>query len=296
MLNATWLDTFTTLCEVGHFTRTAELLGMTQPGVSQHLRKLEAQVGKRLILMDGKSFILTPAGETVLAVGAARRKQERDLQYTIQADDPDVGDIGIGCSGSFAMWLYPHLLERMRHAPDLVIRLTASPHASVVTAVLNGDLDLGVIAEQPKHPRLDAVKIGQEELCLIVPQSYAEQELDLHTLNALGFVAHPDGYAYADEMFLVNFPKDYKGADRLSVRTFVNQIGQIPIPVTQGIGYTILPQSGIDACTGKWGFSVAKLPKRRYHDLWLISRRGRTNFARVAALSTIIRDAAQTLR
>ena len=47
MLNATWLNTFTTLCEVGHFTRTAELLGMTQPGVSQHLHKLASQVGKR---------------------------------------------------------------------------------------------------------------------------------------------------------------------------------------------------------------------------------------------------------
>ncbi len=289
MLNAAWLETFTTLCEVGHFTRTAEVLGMTQPGVSQHLRKLEAQIGKPLISRDGKSFTITPAGEAVMAVGTARRTQERDLQEAIQVDDPNTGEISIGCSGSFAMWLYPHLLERMHHAPELVIRVTAAPHASIVTAVLSGDLDLGIIAEQVDHPRLDAIKFAREELCLVVPLSFASQDLDLQRLNELGFVAHPDGNAYADDLFALNFPYDYKGAKRLKVRTFVNQIGQIPVPVAQGIGYTILPKSGVDAFAGKKDLATIQLPKRRYHDLWIISRRGRTEFARVAAMSDLIR-------
>lgn len=289
MLNAAWLETFTTLCKVGHFTRTAELLGMTQPGVSQHLRKLEAQIGKSLISQDGKSFTITPAGEAVMAVGNARRDQERDLQEIIQVDDPNTGEISIGCSGSFAMWLYPYLLERMHHAPDLVIRVTAAPHASIVTAVLSGELDLGIITEQVDHPRLDATKFAREELCLVVPSSFGSQDVDLYRLNTLGFVAHPDGYAYADDLFSLNFPEDYKGADRLKVRTFVNQIGQIPIPVAKGIGYTILPKSGVDAFAEKQDLAIIQLPKRRHHDLWLISRRGRTEFARIAAMSDLIR-------
>ncbi|WP_050526230.1 LysR family transcriptional regulator [Pseudorhodobacter aquimaris] len=295
MLNATWLETFTALCEVGHFTRTAALLGMTQPGVSQHLRKLEAQVGKALIVMDGKSFTLTPAGEAVLALGAARRRQEQDLFETIQTDDPNIGDIGIGCSGSFAVWLYPYLLERMQRAPELVIRLTAAPQTSVVSAVLAGDLDLGVTSEQVENPRLDAVKIGREELCLVVPRSCRAGGLDFQDLDALGFVAHPDGYAYADDLFSLNFPKDYKGSDRLKVRTFVNQIGQIPIPVALGLGYTILPKSGIDAFVAKQDLAIIQLPKPRFLDLWLISRRGRASFARIAALSALIDGAAKAL-
>ncbi|AGI67608.1 LysR family transcriptional regulator [Octadecabacter antarcticus 307] len=296
MLNAKWLDTFTTLCDVGHFTRTAELLGMTQPGVSQHLNKLASQVGKPLISKDGKSFTLTPAGEAVLAIGIARRKQERELQDIIQIDDPNVGDISIGCSGSFAMWLYPHLLDRMHQAPDLVICVTATPHMSIVTSVLDGKFDLGIVSEPTDHPRLEAVELAREELCLIVPKSFAGQKLDLHLLNALGFVAHPDGYAYADDLFSLNFPKDYKGADRLRVKTFVNQIGQIPIPVAQGLGYTILPKSGVDAFAGKQDLAIIQLPKQRYHDLWVISRKGRSEIARVAALSDLISRAATALK
>lgn len=295
MLNATWLETFTTLCDVGHFTRTAELLGMTQPGVSQHLRKLEAQVGKSLISQDGKSFTVTPAGEAVLAVGLSRREQERRLTETLQVDDPDTGDISIGCSGSFAMWLYPRLLDRMHQAPKLIMRVTAAPHTSIVTDVLNGNLDLGVVAEQIHHPRLDAVKFAREELCLVVPRSFAMQEPDLDRLDDLGFVAHPDGYAYADDLFSLNFPKVYKGADRLKIRTYVNQIGQIPIPVAQGLGYTILPKSGVDAFAQKQDLTILQLPKRRFHDLWLLSRKGRSEFARVAALSALIRRAAAEL-
>ncbi|MRY60822.1 LysR family transcriptional regulator, partial [Parabacteroides distasonis] len=41
MINPLWLNTFKTLVEVGHFTQTAEKLYMTQPGVSQHIKKLE---------------------------------------------------------------------------------------------------------------------------------------------------------------------------------------------------------------------------------------------------------------
>ena len=63
MLHSTWLETFVTLCDVGHFTRAAAALNMTQPGVSQHVKKLEEQVGQSLLSRAGKSFTLTPAGE-----------------------------------------------------------------------------------------------------------------------------------------------------------------------------------------------------------------------------------------
>lgn len=295
MLNATWLETFTALCETGHFTRTAERLGMTQPGVSQHLRKLEAQLGKALVSQDGKSFTLTPAGEAVLAVGKARRAQERDLREIIEVDDPNTGEVSVGCSGSFAMWIYPHLLQRMQHAPDLVIRVTATPQAGIVAGVLKGDLDLGIVTENADHPRLQATGLAREELCLVLPAKFAAGNLDLQRLNDLGFVAHPDGFAYADDLLSLNFPDDYRGAEQLRVRTFVNQIGQIPVPVARGLGYTILPKSGVEAFSHQQDLSIFQLPKRRHQALWLISRQGRAQFARIAAVQKLIEIATKTL-
>jgi hypothetical protein len=72
--------------------------------------------------------------------------------------------------------------------------------------------------------------------------------------------------------FSVNFLKEYKGSDRLRMRTYGNQIGQIHIPVAQGVGYTISPEFGVNAFSGKRDVAIVQLPKRRFNDLWRIPR------------------------
>lgn len=295
MLNATWLETFTVLCEAGHFTRAAERLNMTQPGVSQHLRKLEAQIGKPLVAQDGKRFSLTPAGEAVLALGLSRRAEERRLRAAIEVDDPAVGEVRLACSGSFAMLFYPRVLDLMREAPRLQVRLEATPQAGVMSGVLDGRFDLGILGQDPAHPRLAAQRIGREELCLVLPAGAEEKDGQFAALEARGFIAHPDGFSHADDLFSLNFPGEFIGADRLRIRSFVNQIGQIPEPVAQGIGYTLLPRSGVEAFARKDRLSVLPLRYRRHHELWLVSRRGRPLSARLDRMAELARRIAGEL-
>ncbi|MCC4297101.1 LysR family transcriptional regulator [Aurantimonas coralicida] len=295
MLNAQWLETFTTLCETGHFTRAASRLAMTQPGVSQHLRKLEEQLGQKLITRDGKSFSLTPAGEAVLAMGRARRAEEQALRAAILRDDADVGAVAIACSGSFAMRLFPQLLPRMAAAPQLTLRLEAAPQERVLAGVADGAFDLGIVDHPPGHARLAAEHLGREELCLVLPAATEDRPVTFADLDARGFIAHPDGFAYADELFALNFPEAFKGADRLNVRAHVNQINQIPAPVAAGIGYTLLPRSGVEAYPGRDRLRIVTLPQPRHHDLWLIQRRGRVLPARVDAIAGQIRATAASL-
>ncbi|SNT73442.1 LysR family transcriptional regulator [Paracoccus seriniphilus] len=295
MLNATWLETFTTLCETAHFTRTAERLNMTQPGVSQHLRKLEGQVGQALILRHGKGFSLTPVGEAVFALGLSRRAEEERLREAIETDDRDSGAVHIACSGSFAMLLYPDLLPWMQQAPDLSLHLEAAPQTAVLAGLLEGRFDLAVLDRDPGQVRLEAQYLGREELCLLLPASSTGRIDDFQQLDARGFVAHPDGYAYADDLLRLNFPKSYPGADRLRLRAYVNQIGQIPAPVAKGISYTLLPRSGVEAYADRDQVQIVPLAKRRWHDLWLVSRRERVSGARFIHASNLIRTAARRL-
>lgn len=265
---------------------------MTQPGMSQHLRKLEEQLGQSLIAQEGKSFILTPAGEAVRDLGLSRRTEERQLRDTIMADDPDMGEVRIACSGSFAQLLYPRLLALMRDAPRLLVHLEAAPQDTVVSGVLDGRFHLGIVGQDTGHPRLNAQSIGREELCLILPGDAADETVIFESLEDRGFVAHPDGFAYADDLLLLNFPETFTGADRLTVRTFVNQIGQIPSPVAKGIGYTLLPRSGIEAFAERDRLKVVALPHRRYHDLWSIIRRGPEPTARLRTIMQVAHDVA----
>jgi DNA-binding transcriptional LysR family regulator len=294
MLNATWIETFTVLAEEGHFTRAAQRLNMTQPGVSQHLRKLERQVGQPLIAQDGKSFTLTAAGEALRDLGLSRRVQERHLQDALTRDDPEKGTLSIACSGSFAMLYYPRAIAMMRAAPGLTIHVEAAPQRRVLAGILEGEFDLGLMGRDPGHPRIEAVHLGREELCLLLPQ-HADTPRSLKDLEALGLVSHPDAGGYADDLLAKNFPEDYAGADRLKVRTTVNQIGQIPAPVAEGVGYTLLPRSGLAAFTEADRVRVAQLSVQRHLDLWAISRRGRVPSARAKAAMAVFREIAKDL-
>ncbi|MES0881620.1 LysR family transcriptional regulator [Roseibium sp. SCP14] len=296
MLNALWLETFTTLCETQSFTKTAARLNMTQPGVSQHVRKLEAQVGRPLVSRPAKTFLLTHAGEAVLKVGLARRSEERNLLETIAQDSPDAGRCAIGCSGSFALLLYPRLIKEMNEAPNLRIHLESAPQRGIVTALIEKQLDIGILDHKPANPRLAALRIGHEELCLVVPKSFPTQFPNFARLQELGFIAHPDGFDYADRLLAHNFKGSYLGSDQLFLRGYVNQIGQIPLAVAAGEGFTILPRSGVEASTFRDRLSVVDLDHPIFQDLWMARLSGRNMPARMRRIENAVREVALPLQ
>jgi DNA-binding transcriptional LysR family regulator len=149
-LNSLWLKSFTVLCEERHFTRAAARLNMTQPGMSQHIAKLEQKLGVALIERDAPGFALTDAGEKTLAMARARWREERDFLESLDDEDEDRGKISAASSSSFAMLLYPALIQWMADAPGISASLTAAPEDSIVAGVLSGSYDVGVIANAPR--------------------------------------------------------------------------------------------------------------------------------------------------
>ena len=60
------LRTFVAICELGSFTKTANLLDLTQPAVSAHMRRLESMIGADLITKSLTGVVLTECGTDVL--------------------------------------------------------------------------------------------------------------------------------------------------------------------------------------------------------------------------------------
>ncbi|MFN3129880.1 LysR family transcriptional regulator [Roseibium sp.] len=295
MLNSNWLTTFTVLCETQSFTKTAQRLNMTQPGVSQHLKKLEEQIGQDLVVRSGRIFTLTPAGTAVLEFGKRWRTQEQDLLNNLNHDDPGTGTSTLACSGSFALLLYPRLLALMGNHSSLALHLHSMPQNKIIGGLLDNTIDLGIVSEKPTHTRLDVEHLGREELCLLLPADFGGMRPEFDALQELGFIGHPDGYGYADRLLSLNYPNDYSGIENLRLRGSVNQIGQIPIPMTSGVGYTVLPRSGIDAFSGRGKVAVADLEKPLFQDLWMCTVRNRPWPARQHPIAAAVRDTALQL-
>jgi len=247
LLNQQWLSTFITLVELGHFTQTAEKLFMTQPGVSQHIKKLEHQVGTALINRIGKRFELTEAGMTVYEYARDLQRQQQELLTRINVDEPFAGECKIGCSGSMAALLYPFLINEQQTYPELVMLLEAGPNKRTIDGILSNQLDLGIVTQQVVQPELVSIDIGKQSLCLVLPKSVAGKPIDANInfelLSQLGMIDHPDASFYWQQISSAFFNSDASKNMRKS--GYVNQLNQILLPVAKGLGFTVLPEFAV---------------------------------------------------
>jgi DNA-binding transcriptional LysR family regulator len=79
VLNSQHLITFKLLVEQESFTQTARSLGITQPAVSQHIQKLEHELGRVLLIRHGRKIELTNAGKTLYQHAQDLEKEYQDL-------------------------------------------------------------------------------------------------------------------------------------------------------------------------------------------------------------------------
>src|SRR6188768_3001542 len=76
---------FVAVVDEAHFTRAAERLRVAQPAVSQQIRRLESQLGERLLYRDRRTVALTPAGEALLPYARAALAQVQHGQQAVAA-------------------------------------------------------------------------------------------------------------------------------------------------------------------------------------------------------------------
>lgn len=249
MLNPIWLNTFKTLIDVGHFTRTAEKLHMTQPGVSQHIKKLEEACGHALIKREKKSFDLTEQGRLMYQYTLEQKRNELQLLEQLSFDDPYAGNCYISCSGAMAMRIYPTLIALQTKHPQLVIHIEVAPHNKIIEAIKNGTADIGIVTQKPAQGAYQWQQIGQEALCLVIPNSTKNTQVTPELLQKLGLIRHPDAEHYLSIYFAHSQDEALAGIaiDSLPSVGYINQLSQILVPITQGIGFTVLPFGAVEA-------------------------------------------------
>lgn len=288
MLNPLWLKTFTTLIDTGHFTQTAEKLYMTQPGVSQHIKKLEAACGYELIKRDKKTFTITEQGSAVYHYATTLEKNEQQLIHSLGQDDPYVGSIHLSCSGSLALLLYPKLLDLQVLHPTLVPHVEAAPQHKILKDILEGHTDLGLVTQLPDDPRFDSEKIGQEPLCLMLPKSDLpkENKLTADYLKRLGIINHPDARHYFSLFFAQcdDATLSKMSVEEVPISGYVNQLAQILLPVSKGLGFTVLPKSTLDSFVDRDKIAVYSLPQEISESVYLLSKKHRNWPARFITL------------
>jgi len=289
MINTTWLRTFCTLIEVGHFTRTAERLHMTQSGVSQHVRKLEEQLGAELLVRQGKQFSLSGAGERLYADAQGILLALSNLELNVGEDPPYEGVVRMMSPGSVGLKLYPHLLALQSKHPKLIIDYRFAPNTDVENAIAESTVDIGFMTSKSTLTDVSCTPVAQESLLLVTPAAVEEPDWD--DLMTLGFIDHPDGSHHANLLLGANYP-EFQHSNLFARKGFSNQIGLILEPVSMGLGFTVLPAHAVEAFQKPAHIKAHRLASPVSETLYLCALRHRALQRR---METVIAEAQRWL-
>lgn len=265
MINQSWLKTFCTLVDVGHFTLTAESLFMTQSGVSQHVKKLEQQLATPLLLREGKSFTLTDAGKQLYQRGQKVLLSLEQLEKSIKQDNKYEGIVTITSPGSIGLKLYSFLLGLQKQHPDLIVDYVFAPNANIERNISERKCDIGLMTEYSQFDNITSHKIALEQLVLITPAHI--KQVNWTMLLQLGFISHPDAKHHAQSLLSQNF-LEFEHINQFEHKGFSNQIGLICEPISYGFGFTVLPLHAAKSFASQDSIAIHYLENPVYDSLY----------------------------
>lgn len=185
---------FVAVAEDRHFGRAAERMYIAQPALSQHIRRLERELGVQLLDRSARHVRLTPAGEAFLAV--ARRMLRQVDEGTDAARRAEAGETGSLAVGVHMAVAAPVLSVLLRHwhrvRPAVRPQLTSGRTRDLVDLVRRRELDLVLVDGPVTDGGLDSALVVEDRLLAALPAGHPlaqEETVSLRSLRAERFVA-----------------------------------------------------------------------------------------------------------
>ncbi len=191
------LQIFHSVVKEGSFTRAANALHMAQPAVSIAIRKLEQELGQKLLSRAGKTILPTAEGERLL-VHAQKILQQFELaaQEFVDLNNLHAGQVRLGTSAMLGSYYFPEKLTEFRRShPGINIRITGEGTQRAQQLILTGEIDMGIVNMEGVPPNLQAhsLAVKEEVVACVGPkhrfagkrslsfESFAEEPLILYT-------------------------------------------------------------------------------------------------------------------
>lgn len=168
------LKIFVTVAEEKSFSRAADELYLSQPGVSAQIRNLENELGTRLINRSSKHVELTPTGEIFYQYAQDFLRRYNEVVEEInQIRNVVSGTLKIGASFTIGEYILPKVLAQTANKyPNIDIVVTIANTEEISQALRINHLDVGIV-EGGVNPADFAVEsFMEDEMILIVPNSH----------------------------------------------------------------------------------------------------------------------------
>jgi DNA-binding transcriptional LysR family regulator len=174
------LRVFRAVAEEMSFRKAAEVLHLSQPAVSQHVRALEEETGVQLFDRargegHGSQISLTEAGRVLLGYANTAAETMVDARRALAAlNDEVVGELKLGASTTVAQYVLPRILGAfLRQYPQVKLSLVSGNTERIVEEVAEKKVALGIIEGPAMRRDVKTERMVQDEMVLIVSPNHA---------------------------------------------------------------------------------------------------------------------------
>lgn len=194
------LHTFHLVALHQSISKAAERLGISQPAVTQQIRRLERHLGVGLFDRTGRRIVLTDAGQTLDAfaqrifhlVDGARDAMDSLLGL-------QTGHLRIGASRTAGAYYIAGLLDRFkRRHPGVAVSLSVGNSEMIMARVLDFSLHAGVVAGPAVDPHLVSRPVASDGLLVVLSPGHplcGRTAVGIHELSRYPVILREPGSA-----------------------------------------------------------------------------------------------------
>ncbi|MDW7617189.1 selenium metabolism-associated LysR family transcriptional regulator [Peribacillus simplex] len=175
------LKVFVTVIEQKNFSKAGDILNLSQPGVSLHIKNLENELGTKLIYRSPKQVQITEPGKILYR----HAKQILDHYETAireinEFNNVVSGTMKIGASFTIGEYYLPKVLAEFAvQYPMVDIQIIISNSNEVIQGIRSNKLDIGLIEGETDYKDIDVRPFMNDEMIVVVPPVHPLSQTDI---------------------------------------------------------------------------------------------------------------------
>lgn len=168
----TQLRSFYAVAKLGSFAKAAEYLHISQPTITAQVKELEEQYNVSLFFRKRNNNTLTNVGKQLFEqVKILFSLEEKTRKMLIANGNLTMGTLAFGAVSPAAAM--PIIEKFHAQYPQIDIKLIPGSSNTIMEGVLSGELDVGILATDEKHPDLLSIPMDEQPIVLAVPNHLA---------------------------------------------------------------------------------------------------------------------------
>ena len=275
-----------------HFGKGAQSCFVSQSAFSVAIRELESLLGSQLVDRTNKNVTITRVGKEV---ASHANRCLRDVEYLASIahnnDEPLSSKLTLGAIPTIAPFMLPELVPKLREIyPDLQLYLNEDTTLNLYKQLMEGDLDLILIALPYKLAGVDVMPLFKDEFLLackkdtkiIDPDDYDTDNLPAESIILLG-----DGHCLRDHALSACQIRNQDTVNRFSASSLLTLIEM----VDSDLGITYLTEMTKNSSMLKHtGIKTWPLSEASHREIGLVWRKNSAQIEEFQLLGQFIID------